>query len=115
MDSLLSLADGCGANTMADEKITEADVRHVAHLSRLEFGDGEIQRFTKDLNNILRHVDKLAELDTTDIEPTSHSLKMSNVFRDDEVRPSLTTDEALANAPEREGPFFRVPQIIQEA
>jgi aspartyl-tRNA(Asn)/glutamyl-tRNA(Gln) amidotransferase subunit C len=100
---------------MGSEKITEADVRHVAHLSRLEFDDTEIPRFTKDLNNILAHVDKLAELDTANVEPTSHSLKMANVFREDEVRPSLTNDQALANAPEREGPFFRVPQIIQDA
>jgi len=101
---------------MADErtKITEADVRHVAHLSRLEFDDNEIRAFTNDLNNILAYVDKLNELDTSAIEPTSHALKMENVFREDEVRPSLTNDQALANAPEREGPFFRVPQIIAE-
>jgi len=100
---------------MADAKITEADVRHVAHLSRLEFSDEEIRRFTHDLNNILTHVDKLNELDTADVAPTSHSLKMENVFREDEVRPSLSNDQALANAPEREGPFFKVPQIIQDA
>ncbi len=99
---------------MPSEKITEADVRHVAYLSRLEFSADEIQRFTHDLNNILLYVGKLAELDTSQVEPTSHSLKMQNVFRDDEVRPSLTNDQALANAPEREGPFFKVPQIIQE-
>jgi len=99
---------------MAQQKITEADARHVAYLSRLEFSASEIQRFTHDLNNILIHVDKLAELDTTNIEPTSHSLKMENVFREDEVRPSLTNEQALANTPEREGPFFKVPQIIQD-
>jgi len=99
---------------MAKQKISEADVRHVAHLSRLEFNAAEIKRFTYDLNNILEHVDKLAELDTTSVEPTSHSLKMENVFREDEVRPSLLDDQALSNAPEREGSFFKVPQIIQE-
>ncbi len=99
---------------MAQQKITEGDVRHVAHLSRLEFNDTEIQRFTKDLNNILTYVDKLNELDTSAVEPTSHSLKMENVFREDVVQPSLTNEQALANAPEREGPFFKVPQIIQE-
>jgi aspartyl-tRNA(Asn)/glutamyl-tRNA(Gln) amidotransferase subunit C len=103
-----------GIKSMAQEKITEADVRHVAHLSRLEFDDSEVQRFTKDLNDILAYVDKLAELDTASIDPTSHSLKMENVFREDEVRPSLSNDQALANAPEREGPFFRVPPIIQD-
>lgn len=100
---------------MADEKISEADVGHVAHLSRLQCNDDEVRRFTKDLNSILAYVDKLAELDTENVEPTSHSLKMENVLRDDEVRPSLTNEQALANAPEREGPFFKVPQIIQES
>jgi len=99
---------------MTQQKISEADVRHVAYLSRLEFADSEIQRFTEDLNNILTHVDKLAALDTTAIAPTSHSLKMENVFREDEVRPSLTNEQALANVPEREGLFFKVPQIIQD-
>ena len=99
---------------MADQKITEGDVRHVALLSRLDFNEQEVQRFTKDLNNILAHVEKLNELDTANVEPTSHSLKMENVFREDEVQPSLTSDQALANAPDREGSFFKVPQIIQE-
>jgi len=100
---------------MAEQKIAEADVRHVAYLSRLEFEEAEIKRFTKDLNSILAYIGKLAELDTEEVEPTSHALKMSNVFRDDEVRPSLSNEEALANAPEREGQFFKVPQIIQES
>ncbi|KPL11243.1 glutamyl-tRNA amidotransferase [candidate division BRC1 bacterium SM23_51] len=100
---------------MADEKISEGDVRHVAHLSRLQFDDDEVRRLAKDLNNILAYVDKLAELDTENVEPTSHALKMENVLREDEVRPSLTSEQALANAPEREGPFFKVPQIIQES
>jgi aspartyl-tRNA(Asn)/glutamyl-tRNA(Gln) amidotransferase subunit C len=99
---------------MPAPKITEADIRHVARLSRLEFTDEEIGRFTLDLNNIISYVDKLAELDTSNVEPTSHALKMSNVLREDVVAPSLPNDEALANAPETEGPFFKVPQIIQE-
>lgn len=99
---------------MANGKISEDDVRHVAYLSRLEFNEEEVRRFAKDLNAILSYVEKLSELDTEQVEPTSHSLKMENVFREDEVRPSLSNDQALANAPDREGPFFRVPQIIQE-
>jgi aspartyl-tRNA(Asn)/glutamyl-tRNA(Gln) amidotransferase subunit C len=87
-------------------KISEDDVRHVALLSRLYFTDEEIRQFTKDLNSIL-------ELDTEAIEPTSHSLKLSNVFREDIVTPALPVDEALANAPEAEGGCFRVPKIIQ--
>jgi len=99
---------------MAEQKVTEADVRHVARLSRLEFNDEEIGLFTKHLNDILTYVDKLAELDTSNVEPTSHALRMANVFREDVVAPSLSNEEALANAPDREGPFFKVPQIIQE-
>lgn len=100
---------------MAEPKVTEDDVRHVAYLSRLAFTDEETHRFAKDLNTILAYMDQLSELDTNDVEPTSHSLKMRNVFREDEVRPSLTNEQALANAPDSEGPFFKVPQIIQES
>jgi aspartyl-tRNA(Asn)/glutamyl-tRNA(Gln) amidotransferase subunit C len=99
---------------MSDPKITEADIRHVARLSRLEFTDEETGRFTHDLNNILSYVDQLGELDTSEVEPTSHALRMSNVLREDVVAPSLPHEAALANAPETEGPFFKVPQIIQE-
>ena len=100
---------------MADPKVTEDDVQHVAHLSRLEFTGEETRRFAKDLNTILAYMDKLSELDTNNVEPTSHSLKLKNVFREDEVRPSLENEQALANAPESEGPFFKVPQILQES
>ena len=95
-------------------KITEKDVRHVALLSRLTFTEEEIQKFTKDLNSILEYIAKLEELDTKNVEPTSHSLKMSNIFRQDEVRPSLPQDDAIANAPDNEGGCFKVPKIIQE-
>jgi len=95
-------------------KISEDDVRHVALLSRLYFTDEEIRQFTKDLNNILSYVEKLRELDTEAIEPTSHSLKLSNVIREDIITSPLPVDEALANAPEAEAGCFRVPKIIQE-
>ena len=95
-------------------KISEDDVRHVALLSRLYFTDEEIRQFTKDLNTILSHVEKLRELDTEAIDPTSHSLKLSNVIREDIITSPLPVDEALANAPEAEAGCFRVPKIIQE-
>ena len=95
-------------------KISEDDVRHVALLSRLYFTDEEIRQFTKDLNSILNFVEKLRELDTEAIEPTSHSLKLSNVIREDIITSPLPVDEALANAPEAETGCFRVPKIIQE-
>lgn len=95
-------------------KITEDMVRHVALLSRLKFSPQEINAFTLHLNRILEHVDKLNELDTTNVAPTSHSLKMSNVFRPDEIESPLSAEEALSNAPEKEAGCFKVPKIIQE-
>ena len=94
-------------------KITVEEVEHVAKLSRLTFSPEETALFTRQLDNILGYVDKLNELDTTGIEPTSHVLPIKNVFKVDEPRPSLTPDEALANAPERSGDFYRVPKIIE--
>jgi aspartyl-tRNA(Asn)/glutamyl-tRNA(Gln) amidotransferase subunit C len=94
-------------------KITEKDVRHVALLSRLDFSDEEIKRFTKDLDSILGYIDKLNELDTSAVEITSHALKMANVFRKDEIKTPPSADEMLKNAPEQEEQCFKVPKIIQ--
>jgi len=94
-------------------KITVDMVEHVAKLSRLEFSQPEKELFAGQLDAILSYVDKLNELDTTGIEPTSHVLPINNVFRADEPSPSLTPDEALSNAPERSGDFYRVPKIIE--
>lgn len=96
------------------ELISEEAVRHIALLSRLEFTDDEIHKFAAELNSILGYAEKLRELDTEGIEPTSHALRMKNVFREDEVRPSLSKEQTLANAPEVEAGHFKVPQIIQE-
>jgi aspartyl-tRNA(Asn)/glutamyl-tRNA(Gln) amidotransferase subunit C len=93
-------------------KITVEEVEHVAKLSRLTFSPEETALFTRQLDNILGYVDKLNELDTTGIEPTSHVLPIKNVFKVDEARPSLTPDEALSNAPERSGDFYRVLKIL---
>lgn len=96
------------------EIVSEETVRHIALLSRLECSDAEIHRFAGDLNGILAYAEKLRELDTRGVEPTSHALRLRNVFREDVVRPSLSNEQALANAPEREAGHFKVPQIIQE-
>ena len=96
------------------EMISETTVRHIALLSRLELSDEEVRRFSGDLNAILAYVEKLRELDTDDVPATSHALPQTNVFREDVVRPSLTNEQALANAPEAENGHFRVPPIIQE-
>jgi aspartyl-tRNA(Asn)/glutamyl-tRNA(Gln) amidotransferase subunit C len=94
--------------------ITREDVEHVAELARLELTAAEKDQFIAQLNSILAYIEKLNELDTTDIDPTSHVLPMSNVFRDDLVRPSLDRALVLQNAPEESHFFFKVPRIIEE-
>jgi len=94
-------------------KISLAEVEHVANLARLTFSDDDKELIRSQLDAILSYVGKLAELDTTGVEPTSHVLPIVNVFKDDEPRDSLSPDEALANAPERSGDFYRVPKIIE--
>jgi aspartyl-tRNA(Asn)/glutamyl-tRNA(Gln) amidotransferase subunit C len=82
---------------------------HVAHLARLELREDELARMEGQLNDILAAVSKVAELDLSDVPPTSHPLDVVNVWGEDEPRPCLTVEEALANAPERDGDFFKVP------
>jgi aspartyl-tRNA(Asn)/glutamyl-tRNA(Gln) amidotransferase subunit C len=89
--------------------ITRDDVLHVARLARLDLREDEIERLQGQLNAILDAVGKVSELDLSDVPPTSHPLELTNVLAPDEPRPSLPLEEALANAPEREGNFFRVP------
>jgi len=94
-------------------KITREQVEHIAHLARLEFSEKEIEAFTRQMDNILTYFDKLQEVDTTSVEPTSHAIKVKNIFRDDEVKKSIGSDLSLKNAPEKEGNCFRVPKIIE--
>ena len=82
---------------------------HVARLARLELREEELERLGAQLNDILAAVSKVSELDLSDVPPTSHPLDVVNVWADDEPRPSLPVEEALANAPEREGSYFKVP------
>jgi len=94
--------------------IQRKDVEHVARLARLALTDAEIERVREQLNGILTYIEKLNELDTSDVEPTSHAVPLVNVMRDDEAGPCLPREEALANAPDRAGEFFRVPRIIED-
>jgi aspartyl-tRNA(Asn)/glutamyl-tRNA(Gln) amidotransferase subunit C len=94
-------------------KINREQVAHVAKLARLAMTPEETERFTEQLSNILTYVEKLNQADTSRVEPTSHVLPLFNVFREDQVRPSLGSDKAVENAPEKEGPFFKVPKIIE--
>jgi aspartyl-tRNA(Asn)/glutamyl-tRNA(Gln) amidotransferase subunit C len=82
---------------------------HVAHLARLELRDDELERLEGQLSDILAAVSKVAELDLSDVQPTSHPLDVVNVWEADEPRPCLPVEEALANAPQREGNYFKVP------
>ena len=94
--------------------IEKKDVEHVARLARLALTDAEIEKMREQLNGILAYIEKLNALQTDDVEPTSHAVPMVNVMRDDAPGPCLPRDEALANAPDRAGEFFRVPRIIED-
>ncbi len=94
-------------------KITKDEVEHVAKLARQAITAEETERYSQQLSNILTYIEKLKELDTSKVEPTSHVLPMKNIFREDEVRPSLPREEILKNAPDRTEEFFRVPKIIE--
>ena len=93
--------------------LTRDDVRKVALLSRLQLEAEELDLQTRHLNDLIVQFEKLQELDVSDIEPTSHSIPMYNVMREDEVRPSLPREEILANAPESRDGFFIVPRIVE--
>jgi aspartyl-tRNA(Asn)/glutamyl-tRNA(Gln) amidotransferase subunit C len=93
--------------------ISREDVEHVARLARLALSDAEKDRMREQLNAILAHIDALRAVDTAGVAPTSHAVPVVNVMRDDEPRPCLPQDAALANAPDRAGEFFRVPRIIE--
>ncbi len=89
--------------------IDREQLLHVARLARLELREEEAERLGAQLNDILAAVSKVSELDLADIPPTSHPLDLVNVWAEDEPAPCLSVDEALANAPEREGSYFKVP------
>ena len=89
--------------------ISPEEVRHVARLARLTLTDDEVARFGEQLSAILEAVGKVAEVDLSDVPPTAHPLDLVNVWAEDEPRPSLPVEEALANAPDRDNGFFRVP------
>jgi len=92
--------------------ITHENVEQVAKLARLELSPAEVETMTRQLDTILSYVAKLDELDTTDIEVTTHTQSMVNAFRDDTVRPSLPREKALAAAPRQNGEAFVVPRVI---
>jgi aspartyl-tRNA(Asn)/glutamyl-tRNA(Gln) amidotransferase subunit C len=92
--------------------LSRDEVAHVAHLARLGLSDAELTRLEGQLNHILEQYQKLAELDTDAIAPTAQTIELENILRADVATPSLAVEEALANAPERQGDFFVVPAIM---
>ena len=92
--------------------ITEDEVRYVAHLSRLALSDEEVETFGRQLDDIIRYVEKLNELETSDVEPMIHAADRVNVFREDSAGKSLSRKEALQNAPEEAEGCFKVPRIL---
>lgn len=97
------------------ERITRAEVAHVANLARLDVTDEELDVYTAQLAAVLDHAADVEALDVADVPPTAHPLPISNVLRDDVPRPSLDRDEVLAQAPAAEDGRFRVPRILGEA
>jgi aspartyl-tRNA(Asn)/glutamyl-tRNA(Gln) amidotransferase subunit C len=95
-------------------RISLEQVEHVARLARLELSGDEKERMRSELDGILSYIDKLRVLDTSEVEPTSHAVPLTNVMRDDTEVPSLPRDDMLANAPDRHRELFRVPRIIEE-
>jgi aspartyl-tRNA(Asn)/glutamyl-tRNA(Gln) amidotransferase subunit C len=94
-------------------KIDRAEIERIASLSRLELQGPELDAMTKQLQNIVAFVSELDELDTSKVSPRLHGSDVVGSFRKDEVRPSLTVEEALANAPERGIDGFRVPAVLE--
>jgi len=88
------------------------DVEHVARLARLELSEAELALYTRQLGDILGYVDKLKEADVEGVEPLAHGEARGNVFRADEVKPSIDREKALKGAPDGDGRFFRVPKVI---
>ncbi len=99
----------------SDKKITRDTVRYVADLARISLGEEETDIFREHLEQILKYVEQLEEVDTENVIPTTHVLSsMKNIFREDIPAPSISPEEALSNAPDKADGFFKVPRVIKE-
>ncbi len=94
--------------------LTREEVERVSLLARLELSTAELAQMTQQLGQILAYVEQLSELDTEAVEPMAHAMQLTNVFAPDEVQPSLSRSEALANAPKRDAECYRVPAVLGE-
>jgi len=94
------------------QKITLEQVQHVAKLARLDLPPERLAKLTGELESILEYVAKIGQVDTAGVEPMAHALPLHNVLREDVVEPSLPLEKVLQNAPDTDGPFFKVPKVI---
>ena len=94
-------------------KVSKDDVLKVAELARLKIEATEVDQYTNNFNDILGYIERLNNVDTKSVEPSAHAVSMPTPFREDTLRPSLTPDQALANAPERFADFFVVPKVVE--
>ncbi|SFE88763.1 Asp-tRNA(Asn)/Glu-tRNA(Gln) amidotransferase subunit GatC [Alteribacillus iranensis] len=94
-------------------RITQEQVKHVAHLARLSVSEEEAEKLAEELDGIIGFAEKLNELDTEGVEPTTHVLDIHNVLREDVQRPSLKQEEALKNAPDQEDGQVKVPSVLE--
>jgi aspartyl-tRNA(Asn)/glutamyl-tRNA(Gln) amidotransferase subunit C len=94
-------------------KLSRDEVLHIAQLARLGLTEGELAKFREQLSNILENFEILQQVDTSNVPPTAQAIPLQNVFRKDEAAVSLPQSEVLANAPRREGDYFRVPAVLE--
>lgn len=95
--------------------VTIEQVRYTAALARLKFSDEELVRLSEDLNQILKYVEKMNEVDTSNVEPLSYPVEINKPLREDIVKPGVSREEALKNAPDHDERFFRVPKVINQS
>jgi len=95
-------------------KLSHEEVKHLALLVRLGLSDEDVERFREQLSQILESFETLQQVDTTDVPPTAHTIALENVLRDDQPEPSLSQEEVLANAPDREGDYFKTRAVLEQ-
>ena len=98
--------------TMSERRLSVDEVKRVARLARLALPEDRLQKLTGELASILHYVEKIKQVDTAGVEPMAHALPVKNVLRADAAEPGLPIDQVLRNAPETDGPFFKVPKVI---
>jgi aspartyl-tRNA(Asn)/glutamyl-tRNA(Gln) amidotransferase subunit C len=98
---------------MEKKRISKEEVLHLAHLSRLELNDSAVEKMTDDMDKILSFVDKLNELDVSDVKPLKYVNEDTNVLRKDEVRDNYTQEQALKNAPQKDTDYIKVPKVLK--